>query len=148
VGRRGAAGYYGSRDQGKAALEATRKLVRDDDAVVAIHIMEPGDIPWGLPESGISDAIEHDMDTRESDMLDVATTVGLQVTVVVDVPSPGERAADRIAREATERGADLVIVVSKHASGVRGLLLGSVAQDLLQQAPCPVVVVRPGREFE
>ena len=37
----------------------------------------------------------------------------------------------------------MVIVVSKRASGVLGLLLGSVAQGLLEVSPAPVLVIRP-----
>jgi nucleotide-binding universal stress UspA family protein len=44
---------------------------------------------------------------------------------------------------ARERGADFLVVASKHSVGVTGLLLGSTAQALLRISPCPVVVARP-----
>jgi nucleotide-binding universal stress UspA family protein len=96
-----------------------------------------------MPEQELVEKAERDMDAREASILEAATAAGLPATVVVDIPSPGGGAAEVIAREARERRADLVVVVSKRASGVRGLLLGSVAQALLQLAPCPVLVVRP-----
>lgn len=41
------------------------------------------------------------------------------------------------------RHADLLVVGSRGLGGFNGLMLGSVSQQLVQHAPCPVVVIPP-----
>ena len=47
-----------------------------------------------------------------------------------------------IVNEAKEGGADLIIVGSHGYTGLRRLLLGSVAQAVIDHAPCSVEVIR------
>jgi menaquinol-cytochrome c reductase iron-sulfur subunit len=55
----------------------------------------------------------------------------------------GGRAADAIVAEAQRVEAD-VIIVATHGRGELGrLVLGSVADEVLRRAPCPVLVLRP-----
>jgi len=46
------------------------------------------------------------------------------------------------------RGAELLVLGSRGYGGFHGLLLGSVGQQCVQHAVCPVVIVRPVRESE
>lgn len=46
---------------------------------------------------------------------------------------------------AQSTAAQLLVVGSRGRGGFRGMLLGSVSQRLIQQAPCPVLIVRPER---
>jgi nucleotide-binding universal stress UspA family protein len=55
-----------------------------------------------------------------------------------------EEVGECIARVARQCAADLLVVASKHASAVAGLILGTAVQTLLRLSPCPVLVVRPG----
>lgn len=50
--------------------------------------------------------------------------------------------ADEVLKVAEERGADLIVVGTHGRSGVRRVLMGSTAEDIMRHAPCPVLVVR------
>ena len=52
-------------------------------------------------------------------------------------------ARDEILRVAREQHVDLIAMTSHGRSGARRWLLGSVAEGVLRQAPCPVLLVRP-----
>lgn len=52
--------------------------------------------------------------------------------------------ASQIIKRATEWGADLIVLGSRGLSSVEGLLMGSVAQKVLHDAPCAVRIGRRG----
>jgi nucleotide-binding universal stress UspA family protein len=51
-------------------------------------------------------------------------------------------AAPAVVREAEASGAELVVVASHGRTGLKRLLLGSVAEKVTRSAPCSVLVVR------
>jgi len=53
-------------------------------------------------------------------------------------------AAREIVQLASDLSADLIVVGTHGRTGVMKLLLGSVAQNVLTNASCPVLVVKPG----
>ena len=50
---------------------------------------------------------------------------------------------DVLAQLIAERGIDLAVVGTRGRTGVRKFLLGSVAENIFRQAPCPVLIVGP-----
>ena len=59
---------------------------------------------------------------------DTAACDGYAATVIVD--------------EATQRQVDLVVIGTHGLSGLKHLLLGSIAERVVQKAPCPVLTVK------
>lgn len=55
-------------------------------------------------------------------------------------------AAPAIARTAEEVDADLVVMGTHGHTGIKHLVLGSVAERTMRLAPCSVLVVKPGRD--
>ena len=105
-----------------AAAEQARRPV----TVYAIHCVEDGVAP-SARHAQVPAALER-----------AAADVGLTAvpSVVEDDPSRG------LVATAKELAADLIIVGSHGEAGRARLLLGSIAQDVVEVAPCPVLVVR------
>ena len=60
-------------------------------------------------------------------------------------PALIDRAADEIIAEATEWGADLIVLGFPRRGQITTRLFGSVTLSVLQHAPCPVLVASPSR---
>lgn len=141
-------GIDGSEHAGRAlarAVEEARSRGAELDVVHAAPaplkfadpVKAPPPAPERLREAG---AKLIDQALAEVDIRDLETTriaaVGHTSRVLCDVA----------------RGADLLVVGSRGHGGFRGLLVGSVTQQVVAHAPCPVLVVVPearhGRDGE
>ena len=71
-----------------------------------------------------------------------AAAEGLSVKDTVTPLFPSEA----IANAAKETGADLVVMGTRGLSGLKHILLGSVAERTIRIAPCPVLTVKAGEE--
>lgn len=58
----------------------------------------------------------------------------------------GISAAPVILDHVEDHGVDLVVMGTHGRRGVRRMLLGSVAEEVLRSCPCPVLTVRPGHD--
>jgi glycine betaine transporter len=67
-------------------------------------------------------------------------SVPLEVKIAVGKP------AEEILRIARDEAVDLIVMGTHGRSGLRHLLLGSVAEEVTRHAPCPVFSVRIGSE--
>jgi nucleotide-binding universal stress UspA family protein len=70
----------------------------------------------------------------------VAAEIGEHEGVDVDGVAVHGSPADTLVKHA--KGAQLLVVGSRGHGGFAGLLLGSVSQQCVHHAPCPVVIVR------
>ena len=61
--------------------------------------------------------------------------------LTVDYDEEDARAADGIVELAARAGADLIVMATHARSGLSRLLAGSVAEHVVQHAPCPVLLV-------
>jgi len=120
---------------------AAGEQARHGAAVFAIHCVAPAaTLPIGDPAGGVMpaenwDEIEQAMLARIAEASRAAGLVAVP-RIVHDSASTG------LVQAARELEADLVIVGTHGRSGIARLALGSTAQHVVNDAPCPVLVVR------
>ncbi len=96
---------------------------------------------------GVFDYVGHDTfeETRRAeDMLAeaLAQVHRQQPEVLTEARAPRGRPTEELLRAAAD--ADLLVVGSRGLGGFRGLLLGSVSDQVAHHAPCPVMIARAG----
>jgi nucleotide-binding universal stress UspA family protein len=120
---------------------AAAEQARHGASVYAIHCVPPAaTLPIGDPAAGVVppstwDEIEEAMLAR---IAEASREAGLNATPQI----LRESAAGGLVQAASDLAADLVIVGTHGRGGIARLALGSVAQHVVNDAPCPVLVIR------
>lgn len=110
----------------------------------AVHVVPPqaykyvpggaGEVPWDLDEQQAKHEMEH-LDKRMDGIPHDTTMVRGEV-------------ADTIHTIISARNADLLVVGTHGRRGLGRVLIGSVAERIFRQAPCPVLTVGPKVTFD
>jgi len=113
-----------------------------DAKLFLVHASAP--VVYGIESEPVAvELIDTNLNVDEKRMQRlVQSEPGLSALRPKVVVAYGE-AVDLVSRVATEEGGDLIIVGSHGASGLERLVLGSVAEAVMHQATCPVLIVGP-----
>jgi nucleotide-binding universal stress UspA family protein len=119
---------YVRTDEGEAALAAAIESLRDGEKLVVVHKPEPSELE--------GHSAEQDADGLHAELAER----GVHPDVVTLYA--GDEPADVIVGQAEQQDARLIVIGLRRRSPVGKLLLGSTAQAVLFDAPCPVLSVR------
>lgn len=125
---------------------AAALAIRMDAGLVLLHVVSEKELdglakahqprhPVDLIYSELQEAVREQYRRAVPD--EVRRFLHAEVLVV-----PGD-APTEIIRTAATKGADLIITGTHGRTGLRRILMGSVAEQVLRGAPCPVLTVRP-----
>src|SRR5579872_5650061 len=91
---------------------------------------------------------ENELGKRDRSYLATLKQRGLDAGFEVTCAEPEMRAADAIVKIAAEKNADLIAMATHARSGVKRAFLGSVADDVVRNVRCPVLLMRISHEDE
>jgi len=123
----------------KPALGLAVRLAQAHRArLIVLYVAAPpvlyGELGMAIPIPEMQQKI---LEADRNKLEDLAAGSGAECRVVEGV------AAAEIVRNAREEPCDLIVMGTHGRGGVARLLLGSVAADVMQKAPCPVLAVKP-----
>jgi nucleotide-binding universal stress UspA family protein len=129
-----------------ALLEALA-LAREHDArLVLLHVVDtlgPEDLTYG--ESASADQPEA---YRRRLFAELRHVLPPEANVRAEYVLSEEDLVTAILRTQAEHGCDLIVLGTHGATGIRRWLTGSVAEEVVRRAPCPVLVVKGTRAPE
>jgi len=108
--------------------------------LLVVSVIDPDELGKHIGRAGGRwDEVRDRRHTAAQELVGRGRAIGVKVSFLVWTGDPGES----IVSAAEAENADLV-VVGTHGRGTIGrLLLGSVSDHVVRNAPCPVLVVRP-----
>lgn len=125
----------------KARALAARLSLAAGSAVRVVHAIEPLTTVTAFASAPILDlGDEAEREVRGELERFAAPLRSPERTVEIDLLFG--HASDVIVAEAERFGADLVVVGSRGRGGIASMLLGSVSAEVVDRAPCPVLVAR------
>jgi nucleotide-binding universal stress UspA family protein len=123
-------------EQSGDAIEVARSLARDLGArLVVLHVLPP---PASRAEAVARRPPDSYRDQIWNDYLLPIEAPGVRLERRLEDGDP----AEEIVRVAEEVAADLIVMATHGRTGLGRLLMGSVAEEVLRKAPCPVLTVR------
>jgi len=128
------------------AVRAAKELATETTEVTLIHVFDPAPIASpstpdltprskGLPADVERRIVKSLEQIRDRELAGIA-----KVTLKIAV---SRFPAKIICQHAEQQPIDLIILTTHGRTGLSHILLGSVAEEVIRKAPCPVLVMRP-----
>ena len=133
--------YDGSEGAKQAALASVPVARVSDATLLLLHVINPRADLGGIQGSH-DEALREATRRAEEEARAFAADLYDRVEVRVDTVERGEDTGETICRIASGEGAEMLVIATRRAGGLSGFFLGSVTQQLIRHAGCPVMVVR------
>src|SRR3954470_17340496 len=131
----------------KKAVRYARALSKEHRAAITLlYVIPPPAYPVG--EFGgleYGNLVADMRDGGEQQLARMAAAIQDETPVQTELRSGSP--ASEIVATAAELGSDIIVISTHGHTGLKHVLLGSVAEHVIRRAPCPVLVVRE-REHE
>ena len=129
----------------RAALKYAAAFAREAGGRVVLFSVQSGTVPANLltlPERTFEDADHRWLQQLRIDVRDLLADPLLDGLEVEPVIVEGEPAPE-IARAVRDFNIDMLTIVTHGRKGLARALWGSTAEEIIAEAPCPVLTIRP-----
>jgi nucleotide-binding universal stress UspA family protein len=127
------------------ALRKAIEMARKEGAeLIVAHVYAPpaslshSGVADDLVEAEIEDKVRKDVEKQLEPVLARARAEGLRVRGEI----LAGHVAKRLAETAAKNGASMVVIGTHGRTGIKKLVMGSIAGQVVATAPCPVLTVR------
>jgi nucleotide-binding universal stress UspA family protein len=126
----------------EALVAAAELAERSGGRLTLLHAYDLPPVEYALAPYGVPEMLDRLRGVAEDKIADWQREAMARGAAEVDTVVVPGRPAEVIVREARERKTDLVVIGTHGRTGLAHALLGSVAEKVVRQAPCPVWVAR------
>lgn len=123
--------------QSQHALRLANSLAQQHSArLVVLHVAEPQHPPGMLPPTPHSESYYAELRKKLQELQPLDAEVHREPRLEEGEP------ASEILRVAQEIGCDLIVMGTHGRTGLKHLLMGSIAEQVVRKAPCTVLTVK------
>ncbi|VDN11460.1 unnamed protein product [Dibothriocephalus latus] len=144
----------GSEDSARAFEWYTTNLLRENDGVVLVHVVEPvnAGVNYGLATKSTiltDDFCKHITELADNGRalgrkyLDQSKGFGIRARFVLHI---GAKPGEHICRLSKELSIDVIVMGSRGLGKIRRTFLGSVSDYVLHHAITPVIIIPPQKK--
>jgi universal stress protein A len=125
-------------DHALSALEVAKSIAQANDGSVTLLYVVPMDEPIGGKMYEDDFKLQAEKDAIRLAALGSERLKGIKYEVVTEIGD----AATAIIATAAKKAMDVIVIGTHGRKALMRVLMGSVAEQVLREAPCPVIAVR------
>jgi nucleotide-binding universal stress UspA family protein len=128
----------------RALRHASNRAAETGGSLIIIYVV-PADYGWlGFGRNELRD-LDRSLQRQAANRLRAFAEENVRKNVPADMEVRVGRPAEEIVAAARQSKCDSIILSTRGLTGLDKFLIGSVADRVARLAPCPVVLVRPGK---
>lgn len=128
----------------RALRHAAKRVAESGGSLIVVHVV-PADYGWlGIGRNELRD-LDQLLQRQASNRLRAFADENVRHKVAADLEVRMGQPAEQIIAAARDSKCDSIMLSTRGLTGLDRYLIGSVAHRIAQLAPCPVVLLRPGK---
>jgi Universal stress protein UspA and related nucleotide-binding proteins len=128
----------------RALHHAAERAAESGGSLIIVHVV-PADYGWSGIGRDESRDLDRSLQRQAADRLRAFADEHVGHNVAADLEVRIGQPAEEIVAAARESKCDSIMLSTRGLTGLDRYLIGSVADRVARLAPCPVVLVRPGK---